>query len=100
MVQRARKSSRRFFANIWSFVIAFFPVVALTVGVVVEAVKPERKGAKRECSCDFYPKEENEKTRDKKYEYWRLYGRIYASEISDRFEYLHLKVCKKCGGAL
>jgi len=77
-----------------------FLAITIVLGAVAEATRSKQRNKGSKCSCDGYPKAENERTRDKKYEYWRLHGRIYVSPVSDRFQYMHLKKCKKCGGAL
>lgn len=104
MVQKAKKRSRHFLSGLRSAVLMLislmFLAITIALGAVAEATRSNQRNRGNKCSCKFYPEVENEKTRNKEYEYWRLHGRIYASPIDDRFQYMHLKACKKCGGAL
>ena len=106
MVQRVKKRSKRFFMGAWGSISVFFSFIGLAMmlllSLAAEALRPKIgfKGTKKKCVCKHYPKEENEKTQDKKYEYWRRHGRIYFSPVGDKVRYPHLKKCKRCGGAL
>ncbi|MDO8507877.1 MAG: hypothetical protein Q7S53_04925 [bacterium] len=104
MAQKVKKHSKHFlsgFCSTLSTVISLmFFAITIAFGAVAEATRSKQRNKGSKCSCKFYPEGENERTRDKRYEYWKLRGRIYASPLTDMIEYPHLKTCKKCGGAL